>query len=212
MKHFNIKTYYRPDDAMLEVIGNKIYAMQIQNHRFQAAFIETPELLTFAKFNDGCLIEDLTYNELTESNSTYYHGKTRYVIIGISLKNITYEQYCKILRPYSIIVRTMHEEGLRLATPTENPNIFIADGSYIWNLGEVKETSKVSQKATVDLNMTEAENEWLKLWDGFDHYWSYSDDYRVQRRCSAQEKEIHAKGEEMGISYNRRLELYKKNF
>ena len=58
----------------------------------------------------------------------------------------------------------------------------------------------------------EVELEWLRSWEGFDHYYSYSDDVSVYRRWKSREDDIYVKGEEMGISSVRCRAIYKQEF
>ena len=69
--------------------------------------------------------------------------------------------------------------------------------------------SRVEQGDLESNSITTVEEQWLKLWEGFDWYYQYSDDSRVYREWSDKEKNIMNQGIPLGLSKARMLELKK---
>lgn len=207
MKKFDVAVYYRLDTALANIIAKCCYSMHIMpGHRFQVACDATDDVMAFVKVNPEVIVADLTYNELTGHGLNMYRGKTRYVIIGVSLKMATLEDFQILTKsPYFYVQNVMDKWRNEEGNKTDNPNIFYINGNYYWHA-----ELNISKPYMVGYN--EVELEWLRLWEGFDHYYSYSDDISVYRRGKSREGEIHTKGEEMGISSDRRHAIYKQEF
>lgn len=204
MKHFDLKSYYRPEVTMAKMLGERLYTIgEITSHRFQAALLASPETLAFAANNPDALVMDLGYEELTGRVPEFGNGAPcQYVIVGVSLKKATREIFEYLARDRSIFSFAdidLEYKNSKIAT-TENPNIFIINGRYIWN--EIPEP--------VVENYTDVEKQWIKLWDGFDHYYGYSDDHSVWKRWDTRYKEIHAEGTSLGISKSRMDVIFEK--
>lgn len=204
MKHFDIAVYYRLDATLAAVIASTMYTARIvEGHRFQVACDATDAAIAFAKINPGCMVCDLTYNELTGQGIDMYKGKTRYVIIGVSLKKAKLEDFQKLTRsPYFYIHNISEGHRNDEKNKTANPNIFCINSNYYWHGTE--------EIVMGDLNAEEAE--WIELWNGFDHYYSYSDDHSVYRRWKHKETEIYAKGVTLGLNNDRMKKLYRQYF
>ncbi len=202
MKLFNVETYYRPDLSMAEMIAKHLYVVsKFQGHRFQMAMFTGPETLAFVKVNPDSLICNLSYEDLTGQCPPYGSGAPAdYVIIGVSLKFVTREIFGVLTKKSSIFsVGDISNYGHSTIESTENPNIFIINDRYVWN-------EKIAPPV---LSYTAAEEEWVKLWEGFDHYYSYTDDHSVWKRWDSRSKEIYAKGQSLGISMSRMALIFK---
>lgn len=204
MKKFDVAVYYRLDSTLASVIANCAYSIRYEsNHRFQAACDATDEAIAFAKANDGCLIQDLTYAELSGQEFGMYKGKTRYVIIGVSLKKATVEDFLKLTKkPFFYTLNLSEARRADESCKTANPNIFCINQNYYWHTEEV----------ILPDTLTQVEAEWLEMWSGFDHYYSYSDDSSVYSRWKRREREIYAHGITLGIDEERLRALYRKHY
>lgn len=54
-----------------------------------------------------------------------------------------------------------------------------------------------------ELTTTPVEKEWIKLWDGFDWYYGYTDDPSVWKEWDNKRKAIYEKGKAMGLCESR---------
>lgn len=202
MKTFPVKTYYRLNTELANVIAKEGYSFTIvKGHRFQVACNATDEAMIFAKANPDCLIMDLTYDELMGTDKGLYKGKTRYVIIGVSLKMTTLDEF-KILTRKPIFCSFELMSVLREDEKyqTENKDIFIYNGNYVFH----------AENEVVPL--TEVEEQWVSLWEGFDHYYSYTDDSSVYRRWKDREDKIYSEGGKLGLTTTKMKAIYKKVF
>lgn len=202
MKQFNVETYYRPDLSMAEMIAKHLYVVsKFQGHRFQMAMFAGPETLAFVQANPDSLVLNLSYEDLTGHYPPYGSGvPTDYVIIGVSLKMVTREIFKALTKKSSIFtIADIVDYKHSTITSTENPNIFIINDRYVWN----------EKAVSLVLTYTAAEEEWIKLWEGFDHYYGYSDDHSVWKRWDSRSKEIYAEGRTLGISMGRMEMIFK---
>lgn len=204
MKHFDLKAYYRPEATMAKMLGERLYATgEIKSHRFQVAMLANADTLAFAANNPDALVVNLGYEELTGRVPEFGNGAPcQYVIVGVSLKEVTLEnfKYLTHWRSKFSIADIDLEYKNSVSTPTDNPNIFIINDRYVWN----------AKPEVVVENYTDVEKQWIKLWDGFDHYYSYTDDHSVWKRWDTRHKEIYAEGTSLGISKSRMDVIFKK--
>lgn len=207
MKKFDVAVYYRLDTELAQLISKHAYSVYTEKgHRFQVALDATDPVLSFVQRNPECLILDLTYQELTGSEFSYYRGKTRYVIIGISLKKAKLRDF-KLLtnKPYFYCMTISENTRNCEDNQTFNPNIFYINGNYYHHVEH-------DHEAIVKGRVSKVESEWLEMWKNFDHYYSYSDDHTVWRRWNNREKEIYQAGTGLGLDKSRMESLYRSHF
>lgn len=207
MKKFDVAVYYRLDTELANLIAKHAYSVHTSpGHRFQVALDATDAVMSFVNRNPECLVLDLTYQELTGSEYSYYRGKTRYVILGISLRKTKLSDF-KLLtnKPFFYCSNMSERSRENKDYQTDNPNIFFINGNYYYH------TEADQNMITAD-RVSAKEEEWLDLWKDFDHYYSYSDDHSVYRRWSSREKDIYSAGANMGLNETRMKNLYRLRF
>ncbi len=207
MNKFDVAVYYRLDAEIAGLISKHAYSVYTEKgHRFQVALDATDPVLSFVKRNPDCLILDLTYQELTGSDMSYYKGKTRYVIIGVSLKKAKLRDF-KLMTNSPFFYCSVISENVRnnKDNQTFNPNIFYINGNFYHHVEH-------DYEAIVKGRECKKESEWLEMWKDFDHYYSYSDDHSVWRRWNNKEKEIYQAGIALGLTQCRMENLYRVHF
>lgn len=206
-KVVDIKTFYRPDNGLIELLNKRLYAVHdIQGHRFTAVFLDGDhDVATFCANHDH-VIGDFSYNDVMGHAKHNYKGLSRYVFVGISLKEISGKQYGMLNKRNPNVFAAGMFNGINpLAIKTNNPNLYIWGGNYVW--AEPLKSEVLPSGELLDLHNTQ-ELEFVKSLEGFDFWYSYSDSLSVYRAGEARQKEIIEKGVGLGLTKKRAEELY----
>ena len=208
-KLVDIETYYRPDDHLTDLVAKHLYHIRdINGHRFTAAFLTGIDEVDRFIANHDHIVGDFTFSELTDRCS-HYKGKSRYVFIGISLSQITYELYLKLNKKRYWDFETKEYIGRTDLTETINSNIKIHSptGTYYW-VGPKPMTPPVEEKPT-PVQLTTVERGFVDSLKGFDFYYEYTDDSRVYNAAKNRERALISEGMKNGLSESRCNELFK---
>lgn len=196
-----IRTFYRPEKTMLEMLA--AYGMNIKSidgHHCVISVVDNALTQEFLRNNpDGCEVIKMVVEPFPAYNVIH---------VGVSLSQFTFDDFKKLSESKlssafqftNLNVRPWNgDKTLReIIKPTQVEGLYIApsETAYMWHDG-----TPVNQFTTL-------ETEFIKLLDGFDFYYSYSDDLSVYRRWDKKWEEIKTQGEKMGLSHNRMHQIY----
>ncbi len=201
-KFEEIQTYYRLNTDMAKLIISDPRASigHMHGHRFQVAMEATPDALAFVAANDGALVMELTYSELSgEPSMAWATAKTKYVLFGVSLKEAIYEDFKILTENPTFTILDLHKDVLNdERRKTANPNIFKIISIYAWHDPKTR------------LGLTKEEQDWIDMWKGVDIYYQYSDSLSVYKAGKAACEHIFSEGKKLGIPRKRMDELFQK--
>lgn len=190
-----IRTFYRPDSKLLNILINNMvgtYGVKVvDGHRFIATVEITPVVEEFARNHP---------NETEIVKAPSYFGNYEQMQIGISLSQFDKEMFERMTKvslgkniTQFMTMRTGVPTGFE---PTSVVGLYTNGGNqYCW----VSEVTYTAQ-----------ETEFVKLLDGFDFHYAYTDDGSVYKRWNNKWKEIERLGHDMGLTYVRMNDIYRQ--
>ena len=190
-----IHTFYRPDNHMLNMLINHMsgtYGVKVvDGHRFIATVEVTPTTLEFARNHP---------NETEIVKAPSYFGGYDQMQIGVSLSQFNKEMFERMTKTslgknitQFMTMRTGVPTGF---VPTSVVGLYTNGGNqYCW---------------VSEVTYTPQETEFIKLLDGFDFYYSYTDDGSVYKHWNNKWKEIEKAGHAMGLTHVRMNEIYRQ--
>lgn len=197
-----IRTYYRPDNTMLRMLA--LYGMSIKHidgHHCVIRCHDNDLTRHFVKNNkDGCEIVEMEVLPFPK----YY-----VIDVGVSLSQFTVREFTALnnsklstaFQFANLDVRPWNDnKSLReILDATAVDGLYIAPSktAYMWHDGTTAE------------KYTDTEMKFIKLLDGFDFWYSYSDDASVYRAWNNKWKNICSEGEKLGLSDSRMNSIFK---